>query len=545
MSGDIQILRDRIGELFGEYSQHDVDRFLELYSDDGTFLDIDYSLNFRANWPAFDHITRLNTFAAARKANKELDEIIVGSMEYWFEHDFHNTNWYYEDLDVPWTLGLIALRCEDILPKEIMDKIIARLLTDLEMAVKKDKFWTGMNLLFFGRNTALHGILTKEEDIIIKGRNYMSETIFIAKVGEEGIYFDGSFAQHMVQLYNHSYGCMFFNGSVYWLYVFSGTRFDFEPEKLDIVTNLFLKGTIKMGRFDAMDFSPLGRARVMCFADSSQAGKYYRTMSVYLKSIELLEKAHTDKEVIKKLSATRDFILGKRENPYEECNAQYWQLKFMTHHRNKFYASVRMADKEVLGGDLWLGKLIIGQDNLGGFGAYGLCIYMCDGGEYQKIFPVWDWGLLPGTTTPHIELTLEEGAIHDTEFAANISDGMYGFAAADMKKSYTHTGIPMPDADGRVLPVPDDAIPEKPSSASFGGKKAYFFMDEGVFHLGCELYTDAQEDFNTTFEQSLLRGDIMLTVKKSRQTENGRTLMLNMYGMTTRSMQILTARRLS
>ena len=33
-------------------------------------------------------------------------------------------------------------------------------------------------------------------------------------------------------------------------------------------------------------------------------------------------------------------------------------------------------------------------------------------------------------------------------------------------------------------------------------------MDEGVLHLGCDLYTDAHEDFNTTFDQCLLRGDV-------------------------------------
>lgn len=520
MHTDIQILKKRIIELFCTCKDNEIDTFLETYTEDGCFSDLDYTVNYRANWPASFHLGRLSAFAFARKERKELDELIVKGMEFWFKHDFHNPNWFYEDLEIPWRMGLIALTCEDILPKDIKEKMISRLLTDLNDAMKSDKLWTGMNLLLFGRNAAMHGILANNSDIIIKGRNYMENTIFISDVGEEGIYFDGSFAQHDVLLYNHSYGCMFFNAAVSWLYILGKTDFAFQDEKLQILTDLFLKGTVKMGRFDAMDYNPLGRARVMCFTDSSQQGKYYQNMGIYLDSIELLKKIHTDKNTIEKLESAKDFILGKRNTPYEECNAQYWQIKFMTHHRNNFYASARLADKEVHGGDLCRKKLVIGQDNLGGFGAYGSCVYMCDGKEYEKIFPVWDWGLIPGTTTPHIELTLEEGALHDTEFAGNVSDGMYGLCAADMKKSYVHTGIPMPDADGRVLPVPEDAIPEKPSSAFFGGKKAYFFMDEGIFHLGCDLYTDAEDDFNTTFEQSILRSEIYADGKKIADTGN-------------------------
>ena len=124
---------------------------------------------------------------------------------------------------------------------------------------------------------------------------------------------------------------------------------------------------------------------------------------------------------------------------------------------------------------------------LGGFGAYGLCVYMQDGKEYDKIFPVLDWGCMPGTTTPDVELPLEIGGIHESEFVGSVSDGMYGLSAMDQHKTYIYDG----------------------ENVAFGGRFAYFFLDEGVLHLGNHLYCNCEKEYHTTLDQCLLKGPVL------------------------------------
>ncbi len=45
------------------------------------------------------------------------------------------------------------------------------------------------------------------------------------------------------------------------------------------------------------------------------------------------------------------------------------------------------------------------ENKLGYWLPYGLTYIYRRGDEYTAIFPVWDWALLPGVTSPHVEIT--------------------------------------------------------------------------------------------------------------------------------------------
>ncbi len=216
----------------------------------------------------------------------------------------------------------------------------------------------------------------------------------------------------------------------------------------------------------------------------------------HLVHTKILAECNSDPEIKDKLLKTVDFYNGKRSNPYSECNTAHWILKYMTHHRDGFYSAVRMSSKDVKGGDsngVDENDLINGENALDGFGGYGVCVYMRDGMEYDDIFPVLDWGCMPGTTTPDVELPLGLGVLSDTEFVGSVSDGFYGISAADFKKTYTYDG----------------------ETVSFGGKKAYFFFDECVVHLGADLYSNSAKEFHTTYDQCLLNGDVQAVTYKN------------------------------
>lgn len=470
----MEILVKRLQEAFWESDIEDVQSILSLMQEDGSFRDIDYSDNLPAGWPSERHLKRARALSYAYLQDQTIGSSVIKVMEYWFRYDFKNPNWWYNDIGVPMQMRLVLLNCKEILSDDIKAKIIDRLQTFVE------EKWTGTNKLWLAENVIFRGVLTDDEKLIERGKAYVEETILVADVGKEGVQVDCSFAQHGKQLYNHGYGWDFIIQSTRWFEVFRDTKFAFAASSVKIITDLYLKGNAKMGRFGTMDFSARGR----------EIGRYYekdtdqKNMHSYKKSATILAKCNKDKGIIGKLHKTIAFIDGTRNNPYEECNTAYWILKYMTHHRDGFYASVRMASKDVLGGDVTSdGRCIQGENYLDGFGAYGLCVYMRDGKEYDKIFPVLDWGCMPGTTTPDVELPVSIGAFHESEFVGNVSDGFYGMAAMDMKKMYTYDG----------------------EQASFGGKKAYFFFDECVLHLGTQLYSNTAREFHTTLDQCLLR----------------------------------------
>lgn len=477
----INTLKTRLKNSFCSYDKNEILQILSLFNKDGSFRDVDYSDTTRGTWLTSRHLVHTKILSCAYCDDKSLGEYISKAMEYWFKYDFKNDNWWWNDLGVPQHLRVIMLNCEEILSDKVKSMILDRLHESI------DPHWTGTNKLWFAENIVFKGVLTGDEALITKGKNYIAETFFIAGENEEGPQADASFAQHGMQLYNHGYGRTFILNSAKWFEIFNNTPFAFGEDKIKIVTDLYLDGTCKMGRFVNMDFNARSREIVRGFRRSNCDGASEGSMKNYENAAKILAECNSDPEIKDKLLKTVDFYNGKRSNPYSECNTAHWILKYMTHHRDGFYSAVRMSSKDVKGGDSYgVDNLINGENALDGFGGYGVCVYMRDGMEYDDIFPVLDWGCMPGTTTPDVELPLGLGVLSDTEFVGSVSDGFYGISAADFKKTYTYDG----------------------ETVSFDGKKAYFFFDECVVHLGADLYSNSAKEFHTTYDQCLLNGDV-------------------------------------
>ncbi len=478
----MEVIKQRLRDAF--HVDSDVTAILPLLNDDGSFIGVDYADATRADWATIRHLDYVVILSFAYLQDKSLGEYIKRTMGYWFKYDFKNPNWWYNELGAPQKLRIIMLNASDILGDVINAKILSRLNDDIR------PIWTGTNRMWFAENVIFKGVLSDDEELIKKGISFMSETIFVSELGKEGIQVDASFAQHGMQLNNNGYGKEFVQNTAKWFKVFNGTKFAFPPEKIKIITDLYLNGTSKMGRYDAMDPSSQGREIVRCYRDKDGEINY-SSMLHYLDAAKALIECNTDSSIKDRLQKTIDFYLRKINDPFGDCNTAYPILKFMTHHRDGFYASVRMSSKDVKGGDADGPKPeqgpVNGENWLGGFCGYGVCVYMRNGREYDKIFPVLDWGRLGGTTTPHVELPTGHGVLSDTEFCDCVSNGRYGVSAADFKKTYDYGG----------------------ETVSFGGKKAYFFFDECVFHLGADLHSNSEAEFITTYDQCNLFGEVL------------------------------------
>lgn len=483
----MRALEKKLKQRYFNSSQNVAEEILGKYNGKGSFYDIDYTDQSRAFWQLHDSLKRTSLLAQEYAYDKDskfygdtdLCKTVQALLQVWFAKDFHNPNWWYNDLGVPQELRAIALYMGKSLDEELREKIINRLQNEVAPE------WTGTNLVWFAENIIFKGILTQDELLVRKGIQYILDEIYIAQADREGIKSDFSFAQHGMQLYNHGYGKAFINSVSAWIDVFSDTEFEFPEEKIQILIRLMVDGNLKMGRFDELDFSARGREFVRGF----HSKEFNR--SEYIPVCRVLVK-HAKPE-------DKRFLSRFIENPksyIESFNRMYPNLGFMTHNRPGFYSSFRMADKNIIGAEL-----INGENLLGAFLSYGACIYMKDGSEYHDIFPVWDWGAVPGTTSPHVELQTEQGCRQETEFIGVLSDGRYGFAAADIKKSY---------ADAETV--------------HFGGRKACFFFDKQVVHLGNRLYCDAKQPYHTTLDQCYLKGPVKAGGNPLENSDNPRKI---------------------
>lgn len=520
MQGDLSVIADRLRrQLCMQAEGADVGAFLSHMDESGAWPDIDYASGSRSAWPALEHLVRLRTMAAAavrigeaaqkrcesgqiaseqaKGVGRHADEASLCTMDadlarsnaydamavqravrrgvhFWFLHDFYNDNWWYNELGVMQQLRAIALFMGDMLVPDELEKIIKRLQTQIEPK------WTGTNRMWFAENLVYRGVLTGDAALVLRGIHEIEATIFVVNddTVDEGIQPDWSYAQHGLQLYSNGYGRSYLLCIIWWLSVTEHTFAAFSSSSIQTITRLVLRGVGRMCRFSHVDFSTRSREIVRDYQKDSGA-----TMQAYLPVLSILADMHEGSPEGEKLRALSSHIRGLRTDPGFTGNTLYWRTDFMTQITKSYYASCRMLSRGVLGGDVCGGQCVNGENVLDGFGAYGLSVYMVHGAEYEKIFPVFHWGRLPGVTCPPVELPLEEGCHVDSEFAGGVSDGCNGACAMAFDKT----------------------IHMDKTAFSFGAKKAVFYLGDVVLHLGTGIWSTGVLPLQTTLNQCLLR----------------------------------------
>lgn len=452
--------------------------------DDGTYDDVNYSCESRSGWSLSNHMKYTAALALLYDRTKERSyaELANRSLAHWAKKDYRNSNWWHNDIGIPRMLMHTALFLGDALEKCNLEYVLSRLPDTVE------EKWTGANKSWLAENVICKGLLMRDASMVREGSDIIKSTVFVSERGVEGVQRDCSFTQHGTQLYNHGYGCSFINNVMTWGYILCGSDFAFSDEEISVVTDLGLNGTYRMFRKDAMDFHP--RSREIVRGVIGQPG----SMEMHMPGLEILIELNTDPKNREMLLQVYNHIKTGERMPLLESNNMYHCVDYMTHVKERYYASVRWASDDVLGGDMEYGVPVNSENLLAGFAAYGGTCYMVSGKEYENIPPVWDWGLLPGTTTPHMDMPIEIGGRHESTFVGGVSDGSCGVIAADMHKSYDYN-----------------------EKASFSGRCATFMFNDMIVHLGNSLVTDSKYDFNTCYNQCLLNGDVYADLKSVKE----------------------------
>lgn len=459
----IDVIAERFLDLYrSEYSDREkAAELAESMQSDGSWQDLDYEAEKLPLWKSMEHFSRLNYLAFCGK----YDEKVIKGLEFWFKKERKDQNWWWNEIGLQLDLAVCATIFRDKFKGELKEQVSE---TFNEYVADR---WTGTNRFWLAQNVIVRGLISANPELISRGKKYLEDTIYISKTGEEGIQPDYAFAQHGAQLYNNGYGRALVLDAGTWIAIFKGTEFAFAEEKIDIITNLIVDGCGHMGFCEVPDFNTIGRDLVRGYK-----GRDTRMLG-YLPTIETLKDISKRKAELETLEA---FIKG--DSRAFSRTKMFNSLNIMTGVKNGGYASVRFGSAEVLGGDVYDGKIINGEDRFSGFRGCFCAQYMVTGREYDRIFPVWSWAHLPGVTCPDIELPTERGAVMMSTFAGGTDDGENGVCAIDLNEDFSQGA----------------------EKVVFGGKKACFFIGNEIIHLGCGLYSET--DLNTTVNQCIFDG---------------------------------------
>lgn len=469
------------------FSYDDVYGFMDTMTEKGNWEDIDYASTVAASWPASGHYVRLANMATVYAAadthalyhSEELKEKIIKGISWWFTNLPKSSNWWFNDMDPQMRFRSIGLYMREELSEQMLNTII-----NYEQNFV-DNTHTGQNRTWFSQNVLMRGMISEDLTLVHNGMTGISDSIVVdgsiadpsKSALSEGIQADWSFTQHGVMLNNNIYGADYMASEGEWAELLQDTEFAFTDEQIEILTKLALNGNRWMSRYSEFDMGTKSRNWTCGEADDKAA--------MFLVSYQALRDINRSKGNNAEADALQALIdhINREDgtsNPGITGNRMFWRTDYMSQIRDKYMLSIRMISKGVKGSEE-----TNGENKLGGLFAYGMTSISRDGREYHNIAPMLDWSLLSGVTAPRKELTPNQAAFMDETFVGGASNGIYGVAGMNMKKTISTVG-------------------------TFAAKKSYFLFEDEMVCLGTGISgTSEQYPINTSINQTKLRGEVV------------------------------------
>ena len=364
----------------------DLDNMLKSQLPDGSFKDINYADSALSNWNPTNHALRLLYLSRAYITptsrfykQKNVSEFLHRGLNFWFQHKFVCRNWWYNEIGIPKTLGLVFLFIEN----ELSDREKTGAIAVMNNSTFRQ---TGQNKVWQAGNIFLKALLLNDEKLAQRARDTIASEIY--QTTNEGIQPDFSFHQHGPQQQFGNYGLAFISSMSYYANVFGGTRLAFSDSQINILRNYVLDGenwVVWKGYFDV---SACNRQ----LFKQAQVGKNL----TFCVAVNQLKTADT------KFATKYDDILIRNlqsgNNPEIPMAKHFWRSDLSVFRSAKNYISVRSCSPRVKGTEF-----TNNENKKGHYISDGSTIFMRQGNEYEDIFPIWDWNRVPGVTAPLID----------------------------------------------------------------------------------------------------------------------------------------------
>lgn len=459
--------------------------------DDGSWPDLDYADQSRAQWDPGRHVGRLKTLAVAwadpdsplAGEAKALAAIGRG-LRYYHGLAFpYEVNWWWPEIGVPMNVVAILTTVGHALPKEEVEvavRLVGEPLRDGWPAT-----FTGTNLVWRAGIDLVRGAFLGEVPRVRLAAAEMVDEILITTA--EGVQPDGSFHQHGPQLYSHGYGASFSADLAQWAWVLGGTPWAFPPEKIAVVETNLLDGQQWMIRAGFRDPMTMGRNIARPGATSVR----YRARNFPLIAMRMVE-LDTPRQA--EHQALLDRLWNEPGAKPLTGTRVFWRSDYAIHRTPEAMLAIKAASTRVRTTESGNGENLLGA-NLND----GALLIVRHGDEYMDIFPLWDWERIPGTTS-----------VHPTD----LPDYVDIFGGHDFV--------------GGVEPRKEDAgalhgcFTFTMNREGLRAKKSWFFLPEGVVCLGAGIDSTVPERMvRTTINQCFRKGAV--TVQREGPLESFET----------------------
>lgn len=457
-------------------SSERITEYLQTLNANGSWRDIDYKNGNRSGWEPSRHVERILEMVIAYLSKEsfyygsdKLEIAVHNAMNYWFDSGLRCSNWWYNEIGVPRTLGTAFILFMDRMSDTEIKKAI--------VVMENSKIgMTGQNKVWLSANVMMRGVLAGDDKLISEARNSIVSEITTGK--KEGIKDDWCFHQHGSQQQFGNYGLAYVYTMSLLSGMLSGTSMAFTKEQLDIISSLIEKGYQWIIWNGGMDVNALGRQLFV-------SAPVHKALSMAIAASKL---GGDDKDC---KNVSERFI----NNCFSKRNSftgmyHFWQSDYSICRRKDWMTSLKMASTRVTGAECMNG------DNMKGYYMADGAMYLYkNGDEYLDIFPLWDWRKLPGITCyddsadmPVLRNSYKPG--NDEAFVGGLSDGACGISTMQLKR------------DG------------------LKARKTWIFEDSMIICLGSGIESDSALNVTTSVEQCWAKGGIRKIVNQGHAGTN-------------------------
>jgi chondroitin AC lyase len=466
---DLQTVRQRmIDALLKAAPEQNLQTVMAHLKDDGSWSDIDYASVTPSAWPPRDHLERMEIMARALVISHDqggLRKATFAALDYWLAHDFHNPNWFWNQIGVPQRLsGTLLLLWDQMSPSEQSDAI--KILSRAKIGS------VGTNLVWLCQIAATRGILQGDADLVAQAYAKIANEVHIVPTRDNGEQSDDSFTFHGPLLYSWGYGVAFLHDNANLATLVTGTRFAYPTAKVNLIRDWTLDGSQWMTRGGVNDFGAEGR----------EISRPNHTANSLIEIGGNLLAMHTGREDEIQSMIAR---VTNPDAPQLTGNKAFWRTDFMVHQRPNYYASARLYSARTHNTEWGNGEALQNFHI-----ADGCNVLMKTGQEYYNIYPIWDWQKIPGTTVEQLAnfgptadgkfIPSQNTIVHHTKekFVGSVSDGTCGIFGGRFTR--------------------DD----------LKANKAWFFFDDEYVCLGSGITCTGPDPVVTTLDQCFLHGKV-------------------------------------
>lgn len=456
--------------------------YIRSLRNNGSWPDIDYADKSPSLWQLEKHLHRISAIAvyahhAKQKEQTRAFAAAISALRYWFAGGFVNPNWWYQKIGIPRLILAIAYQLDENIPDDLRPQVVEALNVidsdDYPSRPGGDRIQVISNhakSLLFQRDE----IHTAQLFAKIEAEAQFApieETMYDAGGGLEvrnehrpagrGFQSDMTFHHRGDRVdCTLTYGMEIPEFYTQWAMILRNTQWRFAEEHTRFIIDYYL---------DAVRWHLVNDG--------------YVEPSAYNRELARLEKEEFNmNSILQRLLALCDgyrqdelLAFQKGDPPLFGCR-YFWQSGYFVFKGINYQSAVRMHSRRNANQEYAHNSEGIKNH----FRGDGSCHLSVTGKEYDQIWPVFNFSMVPGTTSPLLKEmpTMKEVQLRRSPivFSGAITDKRLGACAMDFK-SYRN---------------------------DLTARKSWFFFNEGYVCLGTGITSSLPDTIITTIEQSLL-----------------------------------------